>query len=184
MSDYYQEISQKTSQGDILELAPHCRLASPVQYLTVREGDVFSSADSVTDKAIAQTRREFALVLSPDCDIDKEKTLFWLLCPIHPLSAMNGSDQGNIRKNKVFNYIFLPAHKSLPDSFVNLGWITTVEARIVKESTRIMTLSDLSRSSLYMQLVRWISRWKLNEVQCPKCELKFNPADTLSVRAD
>jgi hypothetical protein len=119
VSDYYQEIDERPSQGDIVELAPHSRLVAPVRYLIKAEdGSVTPSAEP-SEAAVSETRHQLALILTPDCEIDKQKTRFWHICPIHPLAEVNRIDQGNIRKNKILNYLFLPAYKTMPDSFVD-----------------------------------------------------------------
>jgi hypothetical protein len=184
VSDYYQAIEARPSQGDILELSPHSRLTFPLHYVSVSTEGFHSLATAPTENALAQVRLQRALLLTPDCELDKPATRFWHVCPIHELSSLNSNDQGNIRKNKIVKYLFLPAHEGMPESFVDLSWITTLESVIIGDTTRIFTLSDLSRGALYMQQIRWLSRWMLNDVKCPRCELQFNPADTLSVRAE
>lgn len=184
MSDYYLEINERPpSQGDIVELAPHIRLAAPLRYLSTGSDSSPTIGSQPTGEAIAQARQQLALVLTHDCEIDKEKTHYWHICPIHPLSRVSRTDQSNIRKNKVLSHLFLPAYKTMPDSFADFGWITTVDAEIMKAAPRLMTLSDLTRAALYVQHLRWISRWVLDKVKCPNCNVEFNPSDTMPVRS-
>jgi len=184
VSDYYQDIDSRPSQGDIIEIAPHARLSAPLRYVSVASDGSMSVSTTSSSEALSSTREQLALLLTPDCELDKTKTRFWHISPIHPLSAVNGTDQGNIRKNKVFNFLFLPGFKNMPDSFLDLSWITTIDSELVRSKNRLMTLTDLARSALYMQQIRWTSRWTLSDVRCPQCQLQFNPADALPVRAE
>jgi len=185
VSDYYQEIDKRRpSQGDIVELAPHSRLVSPIRYVTTADDGSITVGTVPSGEAVTQTCLKLALLLTPDCELAKPKTRFWHICPIHPLAQLNRSDQGNTRKNKIFNFLYLPAFKTMPDSFVDLSWITTLEAPIIDNANRLMTLSDMARAALYMQQIRWISRWILSDVKCPRCQLQFNAADTLPVRSE
>jgi hypothetical protein len=183
VSDYYQPLDPKPSQGDIIELAPHTRLFDPVSYVS-RGPAGLAIGLGATKEAIAEARNMLAVILNPDCELDKASTRFWLIAPLHPLSLMIAHDQGNIRKNKVLKYLHVPPYPPLvPESFIDFGAITTIEAAIMKKTNRIVTLSDSARAALYVQQMRWFSRWVLNDVQCPKCQLRFNPTDTLPVRS-
>jgi len=183
VSDYYNALDPRISQGDILELAPHMRLFDPVSYVT-RGPAGLAIGPGATKEVIAEARNILGIILTPDCEIDKSSTKFWLIAPLHPITMLIGQDQGNVRKNKILKYLHLPPyHPHIPEAFVDLAAITTVESAVLKKAKRLATLSDSARATLYVQQMRWFSRWVLNDVQCPRCDLHFNPTDTLPVRA-
>lgn len=183
MSEYYQAPDPRFSQGDIIELAPHTRLLDPVSYIT-RSSSGLTVGLGATEEVIAEARHQLAVILTPDCELDKKQTTFWLIAPIHPLAALLGQDQGNVRKNKVLKWLHLPAYgTSIPECFIDLATITTVKATVIQKAKRIATLSDSARAALYMQQTRWFSRWVMSDIDCPRCNLKFNPTDTMPVRS-
>jgi hypothetical protein len=183
VSDYYQPLDPRYdfSQGDIIELAPHCRLPHPIVSVDEREAGtyVISSARS---KAIAEQRILMGVLITWDCEIEKRP--YWHICPIHPLSGLNRSDQTNIRKNKTFPYLHLPGSDQIPESFVDLSSLTTISKDAISDCRRLTTLSDLGKQAFFMQFIRWLTRWTLATVSCPSCNTVFNPADVLPVRAD
>lgn len=183
MSDYYQALDPKPSQGDIIEIAPHARLLDPLSYLH-RSPSGLSIGPASTKEAVAEARNLLAVILTPDCELDKPSTRFWLIAPLHPISSLMAQDQGNIRKNKVLKYLHVPANPPhIPEAFIDLATITTVEAGLLRKAKRLVTLSDSTRAALYLQQMRWFSRWILSDVQCPRCQLQFNPSDTMPVRS-
>lgn len=184
MSEYYQAIIPELSQFDIVETATHLKLNEPVVFLSNDEGESVLVGPSPTDRVIATAEHKLALVISPDCDLDKPRTKHCLICPIYPLSVVSGADAGTIKKNKALRFLFLPSKApSIPESFVDLAAISTVSIDLMRNATRLATLSDMARKAFYMQQIRWISRWTLSNVACPQCGLNFNPADTLPVRS-
>ena len=187
--ELYEQPSSEISQGDILELAPHIYLDPPLQALHTVEGNLhksetepFSAFDANGQNVIAKGKRFKAMVLTPDCEIDKVE--YWHICPVMPLSILKSGIQGDVKRNRVYKRFFLPRYGDvLPDSFVEFNQISTLQMDFVKTGKRVLSLSDLGRHGLYAQFVRWLTRWELRELDCPSCGVKFNPVSTLPVRS-
>ena len=72
--------------------------------------------------------------------------------------------------------LFLPRFgDTLVESFVDFNHVTTLDAEYVKNAKRLVSLSDVGRRALYVQFVRWLSRWELREIACPNCGSVFDP---------
>jgi len=188
--ELYEQPRSEISQGDILELAPHFYLDPPLQAVHLVEEKLHKSEiepfttfnDAEGQNIIARGKRFKALVLTPDCEIDKVG--YWHVCPVVPLSRLKSGMQGDVKRNRVYKMFFLPAYREvLPDSFVDFNQISTLGMDFVKTAKRVLSLSDLGRQGLYAQFVRWLTRWELKELDCPHCRVKFNPVTSLPVRS-
>jgi hypothetical protein len=88
-----------------------------------------------------------------------------------------------LKRNRIFSMLYLPKlDRILVDSFVDFNQITTLDSEFVKSARRIISLSDIGRRSLYVQFIRWLTRWELREIVCPNCGEKFDPHANQPVR--
>jgi hypothetical protein len=188
--DLYEAIQPKVSQGDILRVAPHCFLSQPLTRLRPlgsrqyeMEVEPFSDFNEKTGEIVAATaKRRLALVLTPDCEIDKQNRR-WLVCPIQPLSDLSKDYQDILKRNRVLSALYLPGHLNhFPDGYADFNQITTLEPDLIRAAERLLSLSDLGRIALYKQYVRWFTRWTMQEIPCPKCGITFDPTLVLPVR--
>jgi len=75
--------------------------------------------------------------------------------------------------------MYLPSYRDvLVESFVSFSEPMTVDKEFLQQARRIVSLSEQGRRALYVQYVRWLTRWALAEIQCPACGVNFNPAVT------
>jgi len=188
--DFYEPPSSTLSQGDILEVLPHAHLKYPARLLEAREEGLLApleveghgSAGRAT--GIASLRFERAILLSHDCEIDKPRIENWIVSPIVPMSEIPGPSHADARKNKIFHFVHLPAHREiLEESVIVLNQVTTLEKIFVTSALRVLSLSDIGRRALYAQHIRWLTRWQLTELMCPHCGVGFNASDALKVRS-
>ncbi len=131
-----------------------------------------------------QSKSGLAIVLTHDCTIDKSNTRFVQICPISPLKDLEPSLRGEVKKNRPFQYFYLPPDGELTESFVDFAYPTTVSLSMVSGIPRLMTLSDLGRRALYVQYIRWVTRWEMRKIKCPGCGEDFNASAALPVRKD
>jgi hypothetical protein len=127
-----------------------------------------------------------ALVLTHDCEISQSERSKGrvVLCPIKPLADLSQDTRGNAKKNKIPHLFFLPRYKAgLADSVAFLNQLTTVHMDVIRGVPRIATLHVVGRKALYAQYLRWLSRWELTVIQCPQCEMSFDPSLVLPTRA-
>ena len=170
--DFYQGLSEEFCQGDIFDTLPHALVAESIDEIEDKPGFV-----------AAKCKRDRAILLTHDCQIDKPELRSWLVCPIRRLDAMSRSIQGDIKKNRVYPFLHLPEYRDvLPASFVDFNHVTALEPALVKSADRIVSLSNLGRRALYSQFIRWLTRWELRKLKCPACTVEFDPADFLPVR--
>lgn len=164
----YESPRQEFSQGDILDNVPHIFLQSP--------------HERPAENRVVNAR---GILLTHDCQIDKQGVLRWSIAPVTPLHKLPKGQQGDTIRNRIFSRFFLPRYGSLAeDSFVEFEQISTVDREIIKASTRVTSLSDEGRRGLYGQFIRFITRWELRSVACPNCGAEVNASDTLPVRAE
>lgn len=124
------------------------------------------------------------MLLTHDCEIDKPIKTTWIINPIVPISEIPGKVHPDIRKNKLLHLVHLAAHRDiLSESVIVLNHMTTLDHKFIEPSRRIVSLSDIGRRSLYAQYIRWLTRWKLSELQCPNCGVGFNAATAMKVRS-
>jgi hypothetical protein len=178
------------SQGDILEVLPHCTLKHPLRLLEAREDGLLVPREGAAQGSagrrmgVTALRLERAILLSHDCEIDKPTTQNWIVSPIVPISEIPGPKHSDVRKNKIFHLVHLPAHRNvLDESVIVLNQVTTLEKEFVTSARRVLSLSDLGRRVLYAQHIRWLTRWQLSELICPNCGVSFNASDAMKVRS-
>ncbi len=122
------------------------------------------------------------MLITWDCENEKPKRN-WLICPVQPLALLPKADQTTVKKNKILSTLHLPQYRDLlPESFVNFNHISTLDRDLIQHGRRIVSLSNLGRTALYIQFIRWLTRWKLHEITCPNCTTKFDPTLSLPVR--
>jgi hypothetical protein len=188
--DLYELPRPELSQGDILEWLPNSHLTPPLLGLLPHSEGMMAcvSADHPEFKSkgqpiIASCRRAKALLLTYDCEIDKPAVKNWIVAPVVPLAEIPGSAQTDVKKNKVFSFLYLPKYRDILDeSVLVLNHLTTLDKTFIQSGERIASLSDIGRRALYAQYIRWMTRWQLNEMRCPNCEARFNAADGMTVR--
>lgn len=170
--DFYQAPSEEFSQGDIFEVLPHALITGPLEHV---EGN--------TDPVVSECKRDRAILLTHDCDIDKPLLRSWLICPVHRLDTVPKGMQGDIKKNRAFAFLHLAQHRdTLPASFVDFRHVTALSPDVVRSAKRLASLSDTGKKALYLRFIQWLTRWQLADLQCPNCSVEFNPADSLRLR--
>ena len=189
----FQPLSPQISQGDILEIAPHLFLDPPHTRLIQEEPNGFLRASIVADckdspaehQAIAQCRPRLAIIITYDCEIDKPAVKHWIVCPLIPLSDLRKEQHSDARRNRIARFHFLPRNGAeFPDSVVLLDQITTIHRSLLETVRRVTALSDDGRLGLYTHFIRWLTRWKFDQVKCPNCHAEFNSALAMSAEAE
>jgi hypothetical protein len=164
------------SQGDIFDSIPHV-------VLDEERSAVSSTTES--NAVITHTRTERAILITPDCEVDKPNVQNWIVCPALPLALIGAADQKLVRANRVFSKFFLPSWGgAFTESFVDLNQMSTVSSSFLRTRPRLASLSDEGRAAFYAQFVRWLTRWKLKTVTCPSCGTGFDLAGSLRVRSE
>ncbi len=192
-AELYESPRPEISQGDIVELLPHVSLDKPLLALH-KEGEtetVFRATGepytSFNDKdgqaVIAKCKRSRGVLISHDCEVDKPQVKKWLVCPVVPMDRLQPKNHDLVKRNRIFSMLYLPKFDKITvDSFVDFNQITTLDSEFIKAGKRIISLSDIGRRALYVQFVRWLTRWELREITCPNCEAKFDPHADQPVR--
>jgi hypothetical protein len=192
-TELYEPPRPQISQGDILELLPHTNLEHPLLALhKERETETVFRAtgepytnfnDKEGQRVIANCKRSKAILISHDCEIDKQHVKKWLVCPVVSMERLQPKIHDTLKRNRIFSMLFLPKlEKTLDDSFVDFNQFTTLDSEFVKSAKRVISLSDIGRRALYVQFIRWLTRWELREIVCPRCETRFDPHAIQTVR--
>lgn len=174
---FYRPCRSELCQGDIFACVPQVHLRSEPRLLrrTTLSGsrDGFEVAEQVSTYSEVSQRTgvtvpadcdvTMALLLTHDCEIDKDKhRTVALIRPLDP--RMPEPDLDIIRRNKRFPFFYLPTDPlfpTLPDSYVDLRRISTLAIGITDSAQRIACLEDMSRSALLLQLFRFYTRIEL-----------------------
>lgn len=192
-AELYESPRPEISQGDILQLLPHVSLDKPLLSLH-KEGETetvfratgepytnFNDKDGQT--VIAKCKRTKAILISHDCEIEKPQVKNWLVCPVVPMDKLQPKNHDLLKRNRIFSMLYLPRfNRLLIDSFVDFNHVTTLDSEFIKSSNRIISLSDIGRRALYVQFIRWLTRWELREISCPNCAARFDPHADQPVR--
>lgn len=182
--DLYEPPRAEISQGDILELLPHLSLNRPLLALSKEAETIFKALgephpqfnDKDGQDVIASCRRGKAILINHDCEVDKAQVKKWLICPVVPASRLKPETQEILKRNRIYAMFHLPKYPEvLVESFVDFNHITTLDAEYVKDAKRLVSLSDTGRRALYVQFIRWLTRWELREIACPDCGATFDP---------
>jgi hypothetical protein len=137
-----------------------------------------------TGSSICTAISERAIILTPDCEIDKPKVRRWLVCPVIPIEAVATENRQNVRDNKIFSRFYLPPFEEiLSESFVDFNQISTISAGLLVTVNRTVSLDEEGRSALYAQFTRWFTRWRLKAVRCPHCQKDMDLTATLPTRS-
>jgi hypothetical protein len=164
----------------------------PVELL--RQGDIFAplpffraeaSESASRLQAVGSADPQYAILLNQSCDIDKPSFTRLIVVPVVPISRLSSVDQTSVRKNKIYARLHLPSYRELlPESFVSFQEPMTIDKGFLQQAPRIISLSEHGRRALYVQYVRWLTRWVLAELQCPNCDVIFDPSNTLPIMND
>lgn len=189
--ELYEVPRPEISQGDILDLLPHVSLNTPLFALSKEAETIFKATaepypqfdDKSGQDVIATCHRAKAILLTHDCEVDKTQVTKWLVCPVVPVTRLRPQTLEFLKRNRVYSMLYLPRlSDTLAESFVDFNQVTTLDANYVKGAKRIISLSDIGRRGLYVQFIRWLTRWELREIACPNCSATFDPHANESVR--
>jgi len=191
--ELYETFRAEISQGDIFELLPHVFLDGPLLALEHETETILKAIgepyrefnDKDGQPIVATCKRSKGILLSHDCEIDKPQVRKRLICPVVPLSRLRPQNQDRVKRNRIYSMLHLPKYgTSLEESFVDFNSVATIDAEFLRGKNRIVSLSDIGRRALYVQLIRWFSRWELREIVCPRCSASFDPHSDMQVRAE
>jgi hypothetical protein len=188
LAGFYQDPIDEFSQGDIFDVSPNCWVDLPLRSVSqtdppqIEEGIDLLKLAACTH-LVNKNKTSRALIINHDCDIAKQTTSRWVVCPVVDLSDLPADDRGNAKKNRIAHLCFLPRHgAALPDSVAVLNRQTTITKELLCASTRIATLGAQGRLAFYAQFMRWLTRWEMRELQCPNCTTVFDASLALPVR--
>jgi len=133
-------------QGDLLFDVPVCLIDS--------EGDVIKGKDRVA-------------MISNTCDMQpgrKENVVasvvFTLADHADLLKAQGITDEGmeerlrNIRENRVFSYFYLPPNGEIPEGFIDLSTMVTINSDYMNSAYTEKRVLSLSRNGFYLFLIK------------------------------
>ena len=184
-SENYAPCSVRLSQGDIVRapigvFSRTADLADPSMLDAIDSpvalGDPRGLAARVPSLWVGQTRAVLrawylpAVVVSPDCGIDKEPAQV-LVAPILPLSAADPASRDGLRAGTFLTALALPAEADLqladdtcvafPDSFVDLTRTTAVAPGLLRDE-RMVALSDSQLDRFQEAWVRFVALRELS----------------------
>ncbi|MCI0461578.1 MAG: hypothetical protein L0Z62_31905 [Gemmataceae bacterium] len=111
----------------------------------------------------AQCHVTRAMLLTFDCEIDKDKKhrTVMLIRPLPP--DMPEKDRTIIRENRRFPFFYLPAEgDTLPEGYVDFRRICTVSAEWVDSANRLASLTQTARQAMLLQFFHFIARVELD----------------------
>lgn len=136
---------------------------SPELRPQLSQGDLFTQiylVDSARPTVPPQNRD--VLVLSHTCEILKPLNSIILVCAIRPLEDTASETQGNIRRGRVKNAMYLESIGTLPESFIDFRYIFRVDKTILEQymykSQRIASLDNEAQRALATFFYRFLVR--------------------------
>jgi hypothetical protein len=177
----YQAAGEDPSQGDILDDVPHIWVGDQS---ALRFPEAPTDASATEDPGgssgtlLAQYRLATAIIITPDCEIDKPHTRTWIVSPVLPMTVLPESARDIVRQGRVFSKYYLPCFgESLPESFADLNHFSAVADSILRLKPRLISLSDVGRRAFYGYVIRWFTRWQLNRLTCPRCGSPYDASE-------
>jgi hypothetical protein len=176
-TSFCRAVDPQLCQGDILERVPHLFLKEqprPLRKTTVPKNRIVYELEELAEGALPITPEEGALVpaacqvtramlLTHDCEIDKDKK-HRTVALVRPLPAnMPDQDRATIQQNQRFPFFYLPAGgDQLPESYVDFRRLCTVSPQWVDTAARLASLTIAARQAMLLQLLRFLTRVELN----------------------
>jgi hypothetical protein len=177
VTSFYRAVDAQLCQGDILERVPHLFLKEqprPLHKTTLPGKRVVYELEELTEGALPATPEEGALVpatcqvtramvLTYDCEIDKDKKHRTVVL-IRPIpSSMPETDRSTIGENRKYAFFYLPAGgDQLPESYVDFRRICTVSPQCVDSAVRLASLTREGRQAMVLQFFRFLTRVELD----------------------
>jgi hypothetical protein len=155
------------SQGDLFALVPSVYvrdLSYMVRLDTARfrlESDKPPNFNIDKEhQATATSVRRAAIVLTHDCEIDKEPARASLLMAlVRPLSAVNEDDRDGFRTNTRHRAFYLPENDYLDgESYADLRAVTTIRRDTLESLSQLAAMNEDGRRMLREQLFRFFAR--------------------------
>lgn len=161
-------------QGDVLSLYPLSRVLFPPRALDKRTIKGGASAWVETDGALDATKEHHALakgkhfhalVLSHDCEMDKERAKRRIhIAPISPLSRLPENEQRSTLAQKTLRHLPLPGIPDLGDFYADLLAMLVIDYGILDRCTRLASMSPPGVERLQAQLVAFFTRRDFTQV--------------------
>lgn len=175
---YYQPLTEKLCQGDILKNVPHLLLRGepdlevlkpdrvkgghPIHRITAYSLNSDTQhrglhGDGGLVSAVCQVG--FGMVLTQGCEIDKTEDGPLQIAIIKPLDEIQGDEaRDNVRGNYVYRYFYLPENQSMPESYVDFRRVSTIYGDLVDKLERITGLSPIAVEALREQFIDFVTR--------------------------
>jgi hypothetical protein len=192
---FYAPLQDSLSQGDLVHGVPWGLIPDPLEICKKQGGPHQAKTHVVEDlpaafrkgpeSILAQADRGLAIVLWPDCQLDKfknqgrpEDKWFAGIAPVVPMEARLSEEvreqvRGGIRRM----YSFVPANPPLgiPESYIDFRHIWSVKQTLLRD--RVGALSDSAREALMERLFAFFTyRHLKSSLSCPSCGAGFSPA--------
>lgn len=177
-SHFYKALDPRLCQGDIFACAPMCFIskdATPLRKVQVTqyrlmyelEDEISHSGDADPQKRLsrqimAQCDFTWAVLLTHDCEIDKPKVslLHFAIIREFPID-WDEKSRTIVKENRsIAKYYVPPVVEGEPDKYVDFTRITSISPKSLDRMGRLYSLSELARSGLMEQLVRYYIRAK------------------------
>ena len=135
----------------------------PVPRELLSQGDIFTELDLIDSAApTSPPQKRNVIVLSNDCEIDKPSNRIVLVCAIRSVSDINPRTINDIRKNGVYNTMYIGSISNLPESFIDFRFIFRVDGLFLEEGIRrglrIASVDDEARLALGTFFYRFLTR--------------------------
>jgi len=125
----------------------------------VSQGDIFQSIRVVRIKypeMIPVVKDIQGILLTDDCEYDKKRSVYVLVCEVRLLAEVSPGSAGNIKNYKTLNTFYLEGNEKFKDSYLDLSLTYQVEKQflidLANKGLRIKSLSDTTRSALQRQI--------------------------------
>jgi hypothetical protein len=135
---------------------------APALATSLSQGDLFLGlyVPDLPSTAPA-TRRLDGIVLSHDCEIDKNQEAL-LIARFRPIIEISLSDSGNLRAGKVINAMHLPGTSQSPEGLIDFRFTFRIERsqldRAMQAGGRVASMTPDGQSALQAYLFRFFAR--------------------------
>ena len=169
------DLKAELSQGDLLSPIPFAATTAPERMLkrgatlrhdvqTWQETSVWKPDADGRGYILASGRRVHAIVLSHDCEIDKEKRV--LIAPVLSIATVTGDALEAVRNGKRYPFLHLPEiPQKLVESYLDLRGICFVERKVVDNVERLASMSEDGVERLHAQIIGFFTHIPLSDIR-------------------
>jgi len=127
--------------------------------IKISQGDIFANVPLIDSAKPSDPPKDYnVIILSHTCDIDKPTQKQVLVCVVKSFSVLKPGQDGDVRKDRVRNVMYLRTIKNLGEVFVDFRCEFRLNKEVLSEGDKIISLTDQGQLALAHYFYRFLVR--------------------------